>query len=155
GVKTRLPPFFSTAIPMPRLGRSRTWPIEARTSKSFPRNFPIVRAFAGDSTMTSAGPVGLLLAFVVFPPSDSVATAPASPDAAASFFAFLPAMKRGILAGRDAAGSRNGNTLHLVPKDGPKDRKASRRLARTARYPASVTAWDLKPRTVGELLDAA
>src|SRR5690554_2406004 len=33
--------------------RSRTWPYDASTSKSLPRYFSIVRAFAGDSTMTT------------------------------------------------------------------------------------------------------
>src|SRR5687767_3365566 len=37
----------------PSLGtRSRTWPYEARTSKSLPRYFLMVFALAGDSTMT-------------------------------------------------------------------------------------------------------
>src|SRR5437762_1483545 len=34
------------------LGRSRTCPLEARTSNPEPRYLPIVRALAGDSTMT-------------------------------------------------------------------------------------------------------
>jgi hypothetical protein len=34
------------------LARSRIWPIEALTTKSFPRYPSIVLAFAGDSTMT-------------------------------------------------------------------------------------------------------
>src|SRR5882672_5476216 len=33
-------------------GRSRTCPFEARTSNPGPRYLPMVRAFAGDSTMT-------------------------------------------------------------------------------------------------------
>src|SRR5690606_12130023 len=33
--------------------RSRTWPYDASTSKSLPRYFSIVRALAGDSTMTT------------------------------------------------------------------------------------------------------
>src|SRR6185295_8332619 len=37
-------------------GRSRTWPLEARTSKFGPRYLPMVRAFAGDSTMTRLRP---------------------------------------------------------------------------------------------------
>src|SRR4030095_5008270 len=36
-----------------REGRSRTWPIEASTTKSLPRNLAMVLAFAGDSTITS------------------------------------------------------------------------------------------------------
>src|SRR5947209_19116439 len=39
--------------PSPFLGKSIIWPIEARTSKSRPRNFSIVLALAGDSTITS------------------------------------------------------------------------------------------------------
>src|ERR1700675_4927828 len=35
------------------VGRSRTWPIEALTTNSFPRYLPIVLAFAGDSTITN------------------------------------------------------------------------------------------------------
>src|SRR3972149_1375728 len=34
-------------------GRSRTWPYEALTTYPFPRNFVMVLALAGDSTMTS------------------------------------------------------------------------------------------------------
>src|SRR5512139_3327530 len=46
----RKPASGSTA---PSLGtRSRTWPYEARTSKSLPRYFLMVLALAGDSTMT-------------------------------------------------------------------------------------------------------
>jgi hypothetical protein len=42
----------------PLLGRSATCPTEARTSKAPPRNFEIVLAFAGDSTMTSGFDMG-------------------------------------------------------------------------------------------------
>src|SRR5687767_6737819 len=42
----------STSTPSLLLGRSRTCPFEARTSKPAPRYFPMVRAFAGDSTIT-------------------------------------------------------------------------------------------------------
>jgi hypothetical protein len=35
------------------LGSALTWPLQASTLKSFPRNFDIVFAFAGDSTITS------------------------------------------------------------------------------------------------------
>jgi hypothetical protein len=34
-------------------GRSRTWPTDARTTKSFPRYLEMVFDFEGDSTMTS------------------------------------------------------------------------------------------------------
>jgi hypothetical protein len=34
-------------------GKSRTWPIEAFTTKFRPKYFSIVRAFAGDSTITN------------------------------------------------------------------------------------------------------
>ncbi len=44
---------LSTSTARPFDGRSAMWPIEARTSKSLPRNFEIVLAFAGDSTTTS------------------------------------------------------------------------------------------------------
>src|SRR5438270_13392184 len=44
---------FRVLTPNPFLGRSIIWPIEARTSKSRPKNFSIVFAFAGDSTITS------------------------------------------------------------------------------------------------------
>src|SRR5262245_47839272 len=40
------------STPNPLLGRSMMWPIEARTSKSLPRNFSMVFALAGDSTIT-------------------------------------------------------------------------------------------------------
>src|SRR5690349_5958407 len=43
---------FSMSTPSLLLGRSRTCPLEARTSKPGPRYFPMVRALAGDSTMT-------------------------------------------------------------------------------------------------------
>ena len=47
-------------------GRSRTCPIEARTSKRSPRNRFRVRAFAGDSTMISP----CVTALSLFPLSD-------------------------------------------------------------------------------------
>src|SRR3989442_10193947 len=37
-------------------GRSRTWPFDARTLKPGPRYLPMVRAFAGDSTITRLFP---------------------------------------------------------------------------------------------------
>ena len=43
---------LSTATPISRFGRSRTWPIEAIASYSLPRKRPTVRALAGDSTIT-------------------------------------------------------------------------------------------------------
>src|SRR4029079_7821990 len=43
---------FLTSTPSPFCGRSMMCPIEARTSKTPPKNFSIVVAFAGDSTMT-------------------------------------------------------------------------------------------------------
>src|SRR5512134_2260790 len=44
--------------------RSRTWPYDASTSKSVPRYFSMVRALAGDSTMTRFLPMaqGLTIA---------------------------------------------------------------------------------------------
>ena len=51
---------LSTSIDRPLLGRSATWPTEARTSNALPRNLEMVLAFAGDSTMTS----GLAMALV-------------------------------------------------------------------------------------------
>ena len=42
----------SRSTPRVLLGKSRRWPMQAFTSKSFPRYFPMVLAFAGDSTMT-------------------------------------------------------------------------------------------------------
>ena len=47
GVKSR-----STATPVFDLGRSLTCPKEAFTENEFPRYFLMVRAFAGDSTIT-------------------------------------------------------------------------------------------------------
>src|SRR6478735_6132855 len=43
---------LSTSIDKPLLGRSATWPTDARTSYALPRNLEMVFAFAGDSTMT-------------------------------------------------------------------------------------------------------
>src|SRR5438270_13833833 len=40
------------------LGRSRTWPIDDSTTKSPPRKREIVRALAGDSTITSGLAIG-------------------------------------------------------------------------------------------------
>src|SRR5262249_44099102 len=40
------------SMPKRLLGRSRTWPLLATTSKSGPKDLLIVRALAGDSTMT-------------------------------------------------------------------------------------------------------
>jgi hypothetical protein len=40
------------------LGRSATWPTEARTSNVDPRNLEMVFAFAGDSTMTRGLAIG-------------------------------------------------------------------------------------------------
>src|SRR4051812_42378030 len=52
---------LSTSTARPLLGRSATWPTEARTSNSLPRNLEIVFAFAGDSTMTSGRAIALLV----------------------------------------------------------------------------------------------
>src|SRR5918992_3445687 len=46
---------FSTSTPSSRVGRSRRWPMVARTSYPEPRYFPMVLALVGDSTMTRAG----------------------------------------------------------------------------------------------------
>src|ERR671915_599730 len=46
---------FSTSTPSSRVGRSRRWPMVARTSYPDPRYFPMVLALVGDSTMTRAG----------------------------------------------------------------------------------------------------
>src|SRR3954466_14831851 len=43
---------LSTSTAKPLLGRSATWPTEARTSYALPRNLEMVFALAGDSTMT-------------------------------------------------------------------------------------------------------
>src|SRR5258706_1006463 len=43
---------FFRSIPMSAFARSRTCPYDDLTVKSFPRNFSMVLAFAGDSTMT-------------------------------------------------------------------------------------------------------
>ncbi|OQB37110.1 MAG: hypothetical protein BWY06_02538 [Candidatus Latescibacteria bacterium ADurb.Bin168] len=43
----------STFTPSEFSGRSLTWPMEERTSNSRPRTLLMVRAFAGDSTITS------------------------------------------------------------------------------------------------------
>src|SRR3989344_6977665 len=45
------PPLISMAFLL-LFGRSRTWPTEARTEKSLPKNLEIVRLLVGDSTMT-------------------------------------------------------------------------------------------------------
>src|SRR5688572_19636485 len=45
---------LSTSTPSFDFGRSRTWPTDAVTSKPEPRMPEIVRALAGDSTMTSS-----------------------------------------------------------------------------------------------------
>lgn len=39
------------------LGKSLTWPMEASTTKFFPKYFPIVLALAGDSTITKLCPI--------------------------------------------------------------------------------------------------
>src|SRR3954466_3438510 len=44
------------STPMPLGGRSRTWPMEAFTTKPSPRYLLIVLALAGDSTMTRSLP---------------------------------------------------------------------------------------------------
>src|SRR5690349_9487790 len=60
GSKLRL-----VSTPRPVRGRSMMWPIEARTSKSLPRNFSMVFAFAGDSTITRFfAIVGSTLSFI-------------------------------------------------------------------------------------------
>src|SRR5207248_3313878 len=43
---------FSMSMPKRLLGKSRTWPMLATTSKSGPRYLLIVLALAGDSTIT-------------------------------------------------------------------------------------------------------
>src|SRR5207302_7937069 len=50
----------SMSIPSVLLGRSRTWPMEARISYLPPRNRPSVLAFAGDSTMISGFAMSVL-----------------------------------------------------------------------------------------------
>src|SRR5262245_65496881 len=52
-------PRCAAGISRALLGRSRTCPMEASIRKPFPRNFPIVFALAGDSTITSGVPSGL------------------------------------------------------------------------------------------------
>ena len=52
------PASTSTASSLP--GRSRTWPIEARTSKRSPKNRFRVLALAGDSTMINPSGTSLL-----------------------------------------------------------------------------------------------
>src|SRR5688572_30154152 len=52
----------STSTPNVLFGKSRTCPIEARTVYPDPRYLPIVRAFAGDSTMTSLPRPALVVA---------------------------------------------------------------------------------------------
>src|SRR5262245_7371006 len=155
GTKYFFPRRFSSLMPMPRLGRSRTWPIDARTSNFDPRNLPIVRAFAGDSTMTSAGPSGFD-ARRDFPSGGASATADAVSVAAdpASLLDFL-AIGRGIVAVLFVHRSRNGNTRVRISHVVPKGRKASECRANSCRYPSPVTRHDLKTRTVGEILDAA
>jgi hypothetical protein len=49
------------STPMPLLGRSRTWPIEAFTTKPSPRYLLIVFALAGDSTITRVFPYALAI----------------------------------------------------------------------------------------------
>src|SRR3954447_12326625 len=49
------------STPMPLLGRSRTWPIDAFTTKPSPRYLLIVFALAGDSTITRVLPLGLAI----------------------------------------------------------------------------------------------
>src|ERR1700751_1635491 len=44
---------FSSSTPILFLGRSFTWPMDASTTKSLPRYFPMDFALAGDSTITS------------------------------------------------------------------------------------------------------
>ena len=44
----------STFTPISRFGMSRTWPIDALATTFLPRNRSIVRAFAGDSTITKS-----------------------------------------------------------------------------------------------------
>jgi acylphosphatase len=48
---------FSTSTDKVDFFKSRTCPIEALTIYPFPRKFPTVRAFAGDSTITSLCPI--------------------------------------------------------------------------------------------------
>src|SRR5690606_13287336 len=49
-------PLYSSGISLRPWGRSRTWPMLASTTNEGPRNFEIVRALAGDSTITSDFP---------------------------------------------------------------------------------------------------
>jgi hypothetical protein len=64
-------------------------------------------------------------------------------------------MRRGIVAVLDEPRSTNGKSTRGADGAGPKDRKVAPGTARTARYPARVTGTDMRPRTVGEILDAA
>ena len=56
----------STSTPSWLFGRSLTWPLEATTLYLLPRNFPIVFALAGDSTITSISDIFLLTSVFAF-----------------------------------------------------------------------------------------
>src|SRR3954466_3497001 len=60
------------STPMPLGGRSRTWPMDAFTTKPSPRYLLIVLALAGDSTMTRSLPLGFFLAVAMYFASLSV-----------------------------------------------------------------------------------
>ena len=49
--------FLSGSTPSVDFGRSRTWPLDATTLYLLPKNFPMVFAFAGDSTITSVSAI--------------------------------------------------------------------------------------------------
>src|SRR5688572_11121254 len=68
---------LSTSTPSSRLGRSRRWPTVAFTVYPRPKYFPIVLAFVGDSTMTSALP---------FTGAASISSGVASVGGASAFF---------------------------------------------------------------------
>ena len=56
----------STSTPSWLFGRSLTWPLEATTLYLLPRNFPIVFALAGDSTITSISDIFNLPPFCLY-----------------------------------------------------------------------------------------
>src|SRR5438045_3448178 len=95
----------------------------------------MVRALAGDSTMTRSGPVGFFFGFGVLRSSGAGASATAASAASAvsAFFDDFLGMWGGIVAVLGAVGSRNGNTAVLGRQDAPKARKASIRGAPTRR----------------------
>ena len=52
---------YSFGISAARCGKSRMWPTEASTTYSSPKKEPILRAFAGDSTILTLFPKYFLL----------------------------------------------------------------------------------------------